>query len=68
MKRIDDGEARPQKDVAKDPSRRSSNQQTAREPADREMQCPVCGTPMPNLKGGKATLCPTCGFKDSCCY
>lgn len=34
----------------------------------REMPCPVCGTPMPDLKGGKATICPVCGFKDSCCY
>jgi hypothetical protein len=33
-----------------------------------EMPCPVCGTPMPDLKGGKATICPVCGFKDSCCY
>ena len=35
---------------------------------DREMPCPVCGHPMPDLKGGKATICPICGFKDSCCY
>ncbi len=35
---------------------------------DREMPCPVCGHPMPDLKGGKATICPVCGFKDSCCY
>jgi hypothetical protein len=33
-----------------------------------EMPCPVCGHPMPDLKGGKATICPVCGFKDSCCY
>jgi hypothetical protein len=32
------------------------------------MECPVCGYPMPDLKGGKATICPACGFKDSCCY
>jgi len=32
------------------------------------MDCPVCGHEMPNLKGGKATICPACGFKDSCCY
>ena len=38
------------------------------EPGEREMPCPVCGTPMPDLKGGKATICPACGFKDSCCY
>jgi len=34
----------------------------------REMPCPVCGASMPDLKGGKATICPVCGFKDSCCY
>jgi len=33
-----------------------------------EMPCPVCGAPMPDLKGGKASICPVCGFKDSCCY
>jgi YgiT-type zinc finger domain-containing protein len=38
------------------------------EAAEREMPCPVCGHPMPDLKGGKATICPVCGFKDSCCY
>jgi hypothetical protein len=32
------------------------------------MPCPVCGEPMPDLKGGKATICANCGFKDSCCY
>jgi hypothetical protein len=36
--------------------------------AEREMPCPVCGHPMPDLKGGKDTICPVCGFKDSCCY
>lgn len=35
---------------------------------NREMPCPVCGHPMPDLKGGKATICLVCGFKDSCCY
>jgi hypothetical protein len=34
----------------------------------REMLCPVCGTPMPDLKGGKAAICSVCGFKDSCCF
>jgi hypothetical protein len=33
-----------------------------------QMPCPVCGTPMPDLKGGKTTICVVCGFKDSCCY
>lgn len=36
--------------------------------SEREMPCPVCGHPMPDLKGGKDTICPVCGFKDSCCY
>ncbi len=40
----------------------------AREPEVNEMPCPVCGSPMPDLKGGKASICPTCGFKDSCCF
>ncbi len=35
---------------------------------EREMACPVCGAPMPDLKGGKASICGVCGFKDSCCY
>ncbi len=39
-----------------------------REDDVREMPCPVCGELMPDLKGGKATICPNCGFKDSCCY
>ena len=38
------------------------------EPTEGEMSCPVCGAPMPDLKGGKASICPVCGFKDSCCY
>jgi membrane protease subunit (stomatin/prohibitin family) len=53
----------------------SAPQQTERperpephESASREMPCPVCGEQMPDLKGGKATICPNCGFKDSCCY
>ena len=36
--------------------------------AANEMPCPVCGEAMPDLKGGKATICPNCGFKDSCCF
>ena len=35
---------------------------------EREMLCPVCGAPMPDLKGGKAAICSVCGFKDSCCF
>ena len=34
----------------------------------RSQPCPVCGHPMPDLKGGKASICEVCGFKDSCCY
>jgi len=44
------------------------DEKARRHPTDREMPCPVCGHPMPNLKGGKDTICPVCGFKDSCCY
>jgi membrane protease subunit (stomatin/prohibitin family) len=35
---------------------------------EREMPCPMCGVSMPDLKGGKASICPNCGFKDSCCF
>lgn len=42
--------------------------QQRREASEREMPCPICGHLMPDLKGGKATICPVCGFKDSCCY
>ncbi|HEX8981908.1 MAG TPA: hypothetical protein VF792_03990 [Ktedonobacterales bacterium] len=42
--------------------------QESLEYAEGEMACPVCFAPMPNLKGGKATICPNCGFKDSCCF
>jgi hypothetical protein len=47
------------------PSTESSRQNDLREG---QMLCPVCGTPMPDLKGGKASICAVCGFKDSCCY
>ena len=33
-----------------------------------EMVCPACGSAIPDLKGGRATICPVCGFKDSCCF
>jgi hypothetical protein len=47
---------------------RDERDELSTEAADREMPCPVCGSPMPDLKGGKASICPVCGFKDSCCY
>lgn len=37
-------------------------------PVERLMPCPQCGHPMPDLKGGKASICENCGYKDSCCY
>ncbi len=30
--------------------------------------CPRCGYAMPALRGGTASICTNCGFKDSCCY
>lgn len=33
-----------------------------------EQPCPACGHPMPTLRGGTASLCPNCGYKESCCY
>jgi hypothetical protein len=50
---------------APSPTNQSSRQN---DPQEGQMPCPVCGTPMPDLKGGKATICAVCGFKDSCCY
>lgn len=38
------------------------------DPSPRQMPCPQCGHPMPDLKGGKASICTNCGYKDSCCY
>jgi hypothetical protein len=37
-------------------------------PGARTQPCPVCGHTMPDLKGGKGSICGVCGFKDSCCY
>lgn len=51
--------------------RRAKGNPAAQQPAEptaREMPCPMCGHPMSDLKGGKDTICPVCGFKDSCCF
>lgn len=53
------------KQQERDEQRREAS---GREVSGREMPCPICAHPMPDLKGGKATICPVCGFKDSCCY
>lgn len=37
-------------------------------PREDTQPCPRCGHPMPALKGGAASICTNCGFKDSCCY
>ncbi len=62
----------PARTVTTDTAPTADARQDAPEPREElaagEMPCPVCGSPMPDLKGGKATICPTCGFKDSCCY
>ena len=51
------------------PAKEQRNDEQVAEATDsHEMPCPVCGAPMPDLKGGKASICPVCGFKDSCCY
>lgn len=55
-----------QQEMAEQAEREQGEQR--RETVEREMPCPVCGHLMPDLKGGKATICPACGFKDSCCY
>ncbi|HEU5349429.1 MAG TPA: hypothetical protein VFU63_12535 [Ktedonobacterales bacterium] len=55
-----------QQPKTEEPRQQADEQRTAHD--SREMPCPVCGTPMPDLKGGKATICLVCGFKDSCCY
>ena len=35
-------------------------------PAGEAEPCPVCRTPMMWVSGGPR--CPTCGFKESCCF
>jgi hypothetical protein len=35
---------------------------------DETQPCPRCSYAMPALKGGSASICPNCGFKDTCCY
>lgn len=51
--------------VSEAPTRRAPN---GEELGEGEMACPACGSAMPDLKGGRATICPVCGFKDSCCF
>ncbi|HUY77792.1 MAG TPA: hypothetical protein VMV29_13555 [Ktedonobacterales bacterium] len=48
------------------PQRDAARRQDA--PGVGEMDCPNCGAPMPDLKGGHDTICSVCGYKDSCCY
>lgn len=37
-------------------------------PAEAGIQtCPQCGSPMPDLRGGRLSVCRTCGYKDDCC-
>gem|GEM_PF-3255400 len=54
--------------TADDPATASTTVDAVPPPSDREMECPVCGHTMPNLRGGRATICANCGFKDSCCF
>jgi len=30
--------------------------------------CPGCWNEMPGLKGARLSICPVCGYKESCCY
>ncbi len=55
-----------QQEMEREPQERGDQQRQGA--LEREMPCPICGHLMPDLKGGKATICPVCGFKDSCCY
>jgi predicted RNA-binding Zn-ribbon protein involved in translation (DUF1610 family) len=45
-----------------------SSQATIPSRREETLPCPRCGHPMPALKGGSSSICPNCGFKDSCCY
>ena len=53
---------------AEDAMKQQGQEQPAPFASEREMPCPMCGASMPDLKGGKASICPNCGFKDSCCF
>jgi membrane protease subunit (stomatin/prohibitin family) len=55
-------------DTAQESAQESAQEMPASHLEAGLMECPVCGHPMPDLKGGKATICPACGYKDSCCY
>lgn len=50
------------------PRRAGAVERTARPHNEKTQPCPRCGHAMPALKGGSASICPNCGFKDSCCY
>ena len=54
--------------IPRDGAAHAEDRPTGTDDGEREMPCPVCGHPMPDLKGGKASICPVCGYKDSCCY
>jgi len=42
---------------------------STKRPAERTTQaCPGCGHEMPALKGARLSICPVCGYKESCCY
>jgi hypothetical protein len=45
-------------------------QRTEAQPDDRSetQPCPGCGHDMPALKGARLSICPVCGYKESCCY
>lgn len=58
----------PKTDTNDQPRTQPRDDERAAADESREMSCPVCGAAMPDLKGGKASICPVCGFKDSCCY
>ena len=61
-------ERRPQTTNDVVPRQISGAKPPARKSQEETQPCPCCGHTMPALKGGSASICPNCGFKDSCCY